>query len=354
MTFLFIGLDSFDDRLCEEFNVNEKLEDTPVRFKRLEQNLPDIISKQGQDKLNTGHWTFYVWPAIASGQTLTPEMRQEHPSPSEVEYPLKLKYLQHAPKSILQWVRNRLKGRPRYKSFVWDDFENVKIINFPMHLPEYNENAELVRDDAISRDYGPEELELLKAEINSALERNFDAIFVVTRAVDCVCHGATHPGNYDSEDVDEWFTSSIGKDFNEVHENGMDIEDFADNNAELDDCVDSPVELKQQILDHVGDSYDEAVELLKAVNWEQVDDHVVVSDHGFQALGAGSVNAHGRGAVLSCSFGYWRKMSEFIDNWRPALLEAVKENNKDEEGEEFKEENQDEKIKQELEALGYT
>lgn len=357
MTFLFLGLDGFDYRLCEEYEFNDKIEDTPVQFNKMVQNLPNVISEKGEGDLNTGHWTFYVWGAIASGQVLTPEMRQEHPHRNNVEYPLKLKYLCHAPKSLLRYVKGRLKRRPRYKSFAWDDFKNVKVINYPIHLPEYNQNSELMRDDATSRDYGPLELDLLKTEINNALRKNYDAIFVVTRMVDCICHGATSPYNYGSEDFDEWFQQNTGQSFEDFHESGMDIRDFAEREGELDvedDHRMTAVEMKQQVLDHVEESYDKAAELLNAVNWEQVDEHVVVSDHGFDSLGAGSVNAHGRNGVISCSFGYWRKMSGFIRNWREALENKMQKTDYDKQGEEFEgDKSEEEKIKEELEALGY-
>lgn len=357
MTFVFIGIDGLDYNLWNEFGLEDELgDDCPVQFRKLEQNLPDVISEQGQGKLNTGHWTFYVWPAIASGQVLTPEMRQEHPSPNNVEYPLKKKYLRHAPRSLLRYVSGRLRRRPRYKSFVWDSFENVKVVNYPLHLPEYNENAELFRDDAMSRDYGPKELELLQAEINNAVRENYDAVFVVTRIVDTKCHGATHPANFGGkESVDEWFESSLDKSFEEIHENGMDVNKLAEN-MEIDidpETRQDSIQIKQEILDHVETSYREVVKLLSAVNWESVDNHVVVSDHGFDALGAGSVNAHGRNAVLSCSFGYWRKMSAFIESWRPALMEAVEQTGEDEEQVFEGGKSEDDKIKEELEALGY-
>lgn len=353
MSFLFLGLDSFDFNLANEYDFEEKLdEDVPVTFTRLEQNLPDVISEKGQGRLNTGHWTFYVWPAIASGQIETPAMEQEHPLPSEVEYPLKPSYYLKHPKSILKFIRNRLDRRPRYKSFAFDDFENVKVINFPMSLPEYNRNADLVRDDAMSRDYGPMELDLLKTEINNALKENYDAIFVVTRKVDCICHGATHPGNFGEDSLDSWFENAVGKSFEEMHQGGMDVRDFADE-MELDsDNPEDALKIKQAILDHVEESYDEAADVINSINWDEVDEHMVISDHGFDSLGAGSVNAHGRNAVLSCSFGYWRKISGLIPNWRTALQNKLDE--KDSTNEEFEDKSQDEKVKEKLEALGYT
>lgn len=353
MTFLFLGLDGLDFNLCQEYGFEEKLnEDVPVNLQRLKQNLPDVISEKGEGKLNTGHWTFYVWPAIASGQIETPAMEQEHPLPSEIEYPLKLRYYLKHPKAALKFLRNRLERRPRYKSFAFDDFKNVKVINFPMSLPEYNRNAELVRDDAMSRDYGPMELDLLKTEINNALRDNYDAIFVVTRNTDCVCHGATHPGNYGEESIDDWFKEEVGKDFEEMHESGMDVRDFMED-MELDpENPEDAVKIKQAILDHVEDSYDDMADLVNSINWEDVDEHMVISDHGFDSLGAGSVNAHGRNAILSCSFGYWRKMSGLIPNWRKALQNKLDE--KDQEDEEFQGKSKEEKVKENLEKLGYT
>lgn len=352
MTFVFIGLDGFDYNIASDCNFNEEIKDTPVHLQKLRQDLPDVISEKGNGKDPTGHWTFYVWPAIASGQIQTPEMRQNHPSPSNVEYPLKWRYYRDNVKALKRYVSGRLKRRARYKSFVFDDFENVKVINYPLHLPEYNRNADLIRNDAISRDYGPLEMKVLATEINEAIKQNYDAVFVVTRKIDCHCHGATSPANYGSEDVDEWFNDSIGKSFDEVHESGMDIESFAEEDGELD-ISDShekeALELKKQILDHVENEYQEAADLIKAVNWDGVDEHMVISDHGFQSLGAGSVKAHGRDAVLSCSFGYWRKISGLIPNWREALENAVEEND----SESFEGKSTEEKVKEDLEKLGY-
>lgn len=341
-----------DYNLAQEYGFADKLDDdVPVNLTRLEQNLPDVISSKGEGRLNTGHWTFYVWPAILSGQIQTPAMQQEHPMPTEVEYPLKTSYYLKHPKALLKFVKNRLKRRPRYKSFAFDDFENVKVINYPMSLPEYNRNADLIRDDAMSRDYGPFELKLLRTEINNALRQNYDAVFVVTRMVDCVCHGATHPGNFDAETVDEWFEQEAGQSFEDMHEGGMDITEFAER-LEIDSSNgESAVQMKQAILDHVESSYDEVAELFNGINWDEVDEHMVISDHGFDSLGAGSVNAHGRNAVLSSTFGYWRKMSGLILNWRDALQNKL--DDKQDGGEEFEEKSQEEKVKEDLEKLGY-
>lgn len=350
MTFLFLGLDGLDFDLAQEYNFNDKIRDTPVNVGRLDQDLPETMSEKGEDKNNTGHWTFYVWGALASGQLSTPEFRQEHPLPSDVEWPLKKKYLKKYPSSFKRYVKGRLIRRPRFKSFAWDEFDTVKVINYPVSIPEYCENCELVKDDAISREYKDLELNILKREINHAINKDYDAVFAVTRRVDCICHGATSPGNFGADDADEMFTDLADAGFEEVHESGTPWQEFVENDMETDNSEDQRMrvkDLKQAVLDHVESSYDEAAGLVNGINWDGVSEHVVISDHGFGKLGAGSVNAHSRNAVLSCSFGRYRKMSQFIQSWRNDLPENL-------ETEEAVEESTEEKVKEQLEALGYT
>jgi len=310
------------------------------------------MSEKGQEEALFGHWTFYIWGAIASGQLRTPQMRQEHPLPKDVEYPLKLSYIKQYPKSVLNWVKGRLKRRPRFKDMVFDRFENVKVINYPLSLPEYNKNAALFKDNATSRDYGDKELEMLAAEVNDAIQKNYDAVFVVTRAVDCICHGATAPGNFEAESYDEMMENVIGKGFDEWHENGMDAQDYIQKREVEtgDEQAQDKEELVDTVLNHVETSYSKLEQFVRSLEWEGVNNHVVVSDHGFDKLGAGSVKAHGRHAVLSSDFCSYRKMSDFILNWRSDLEKAVEEN----ESEEFEGDSTEEKVKQQLEKLGYT
>lgn len=350
MTFLFLGLDGLDFDLAQEYEFNSKVSDTPVHLGRLDQDLPETMSEKGNDRNNTGHWTFYVWGAMASGQLKTPEFRQEHPLPSDVEWPLKKKYLKKFPTSFKRYLKGRLTGRPRFKSFAWDEFDSVKVVNFPVCIPEYCENTEVVKDDAISRDYNDLEFNVLLREINHAINNDYDAVFAVTRRVDCICHGATSPGNFGADEEDEMFVDLADAGFEEVHESGTPWQEFVENDMETDNTEsqrERAEKLKQAVLDHVQTSYDEAAGLVNGIDWEGVSDHVVISDHGFGKLGAGSVNAHSRNAVLSCSFARYRQMSQFIQKWRDDLPEDV-------EVSESQESSTEEKVKEQLEALGYT
>jgi hypothetical protein len=350
LTFLFLGLDGLDFDLVQEYDFGEKVDGTPVSFSRLDQNLPEAMSQQGNDRNNTGHWTFYVWGAMASGQLQTPEFRQEHPLPGEVEWPLNKKYVQRFPSSFTRYLKGRLKGRERYKSFAWDEFDSVKVVNFPVCIPEYCENCEIMRRDAISRDYENLEFQVLQKEINHAIENDYDAVFAVTRRVDCICHGATSPGNFGAEDEDKMFRGLADVSFEEVHESGTAWTEFVENDMQKNNSEEQrrrAEEIKDAVLAHVEQSYDEAAALVNGINWEGVSEHVVVSDHGFGKLGAGSVNAHSRNAVLSCSFGRYRRMSQFIENWRSDLPGDLETG-------EAHEQTEEEKVKEQLEALGYT
>lgn len=355
MTFLFLGLDGLDYEFVERFDCFDFSDDKniPIEFEHLDQNLKEVQGEKGEQEALYGHWTFYVWGAIASGQLETPQMRQEHPLPENVEFPLKLDYISENRKSVWNWFKGRLKRRPRFKSFVFDEFENVKVINFPLSLPEYTRNTALFKDDATSRDYGSKELEMLAAEINDALDKNFDAVFAVTRNVDCVCHGATSPGNFGSSDYDELMQSVVGKGFDEWHEHGMDASEYMTERqvSEADGNKDGKDALIDAVTDHVERTYRKNEEFVRSLNWEDVDNHVVVSDHGFDKLGAGSVKAHGRHAVLSSDFCRYRKMSNFVLNWRNDLREAVE--SVDDSDQVFEGQSQEEKVKEELEKLGY-
>lgn len=353
MTFLFLGLDAMDHELVERFDVIQNNENIPFELSHLEQDMRDRFQDREDVKDSVGHWTFYLWPAIASGQIETPEMRTEHPLPDETEWPLKWKYLKKFPKSFLRYAKGRLTGRPRYKSFVWDEFENVKVINFPVSMPEYNENADLIRDDAISRNYGPKELDLLRTEINTALAQNYDAIFVVTRFIDTTKHGATQPSNYGAQDHDEWFEDVVGRDFESVHEEGVEAEDFIDEEKDTEEEFQErgdASEVAQSVMDHVREAYENVETMVENIMWDEVDEYVVISDHGFQMLGAGSVNAHSRHAVLASSLGEVPKMSQWIQVWRERLEDKLKD---DQDEEKFKGRSQEEEVKEKLEALGY-
>lgn len=350
MTFLFLGLDGLDFDLATEYDWNSKVSDTPVDLHRLNQDLPTVMSERASDENNTGHWTFYVWGAMASGQLETPEFRQEHPLPSEVEWPLSKKYVQRFRGSFKRYLKGRVKQRPWFQSFAWDEFDSVKVVNFPVCIPEYCENCEIVRRDAISRDYADLELNVLQREINHAIENDYDAVFAVTRRVDCICHGATAPGNFGASDEGEMFEGIAGAGFEEVHENGTPWSEFVEADMECDnsELQESRAEkIKQAVLDHVQQSYDEAAGLVNGINWDGVSEHVVISDHGFGKLGAGSVNAHSRNAVLSCSFNRYRRMSQFIQEWRGDLPDEM-------ETETAQDSTTEEKVKEQLEALGYT
>lgn len=342
MTFLFLGLDGMDFELMEEFDFEAP---EPVNLSKMKQDLPEVIAENGSSFDNDGWWTFYVWGAIARGNIQTPEMRQEHPTRSEVRYPHSEDYFYGEPS---QDDETFLMDDPAY--FAWDFFENVKVINYPIHLPEYCRNCKLFRKDATSRDYGPTELQLLKAEINTALQQNYEAVFAVTRVIDCNCHGATMPSNHGSDSVDDWFENRVGKDFEEMHDEGINPSDF--DRYESGDGSERPaVKIKQDILDHVQESYDGVENFLKAIDWSEVTDHVVISDHGFDKPGAGSVNAHGPYSVFSSSLGSWDKMSGFIMNWRQVLEQKFEER---EDKEEFEgDKSEEEKVKDRLEKLGY-
>lgn len=353
MTFLFLGLDAMDYEYVERFDVIQENQEIPFKLRELDQDLRDVFQERDDVKDSVGHWTFYVWPSIASGQIETPEMRTEHPLPDETEWPLKLKYLKKFPKSFIRYAKGRLKGRPRYKSFAWDDFENVKVINYPVAMPEYNENADLIRDDAISRNYGPKELDLLRTEINTALAQNYDAIFVVTRFIDTTKHGATQPGNLGHQSHDEWFQDVVGRDFDSVHEDGVKAEDFLDEDGEASEEFQErgdATDIAQTVMDHVRKAYEDVEVMLENIMWDEVGEYVVMSDHGFQMLGAGSVNAHSRHAVLASSLGHVPKMSQWIPVWRKRLEDKLKD---DQDEEEFKGRSQEDEVKEKMEALGY-
>lgn len=386
MTFLFLGIDGLDHQLCRRFGTFDDV-DAPIQIRELDQDLPEAVSQRGDARNNDGHWTFYVWGAIASGQVETPEIRQTHPLRDEVEYPLKWRYIRYAPRSLLRYLEGRLPlgwtdrirdaapdrlwrllpdrltgfvdglgpRRPRYGSFAWDDFDTVKVINYPIHLPEYCRNCNLVRDDAISRDYGPQEPQLLAAEINDALQKGYDAVFAVTRFVDCICHGATHPDNYGADDMDDWMRQSGGVSFDELHGMGADVDEPWKRIEDLDvpaERQEAKREITEQVFGHVEDTYESAAELVENVRWWDVDEHVLVSDHGFDKLGAGDVNAHGRSAVLSCSFGYWPTMTRFVEGWREALHRKLWEDPSGSGGEAV-EASEEERVKERLADLGY-
>lgn len=350
MTLVFLGLDGLDYELVQRFDAFDFSddEDIPVELHELEQDMPKYISEVGEAWNNVGWWTFYLWGAIASGQIRTPEMRTEHPLPGEVEYPLKWRYIKKNPGFLKRWLLGRVKQRPRYRSFAWEDFENVKVINYPLCLPEYCEECDLFRDDASSRDYSQAELRLLAAEINTAIEQGYDAVFAVTRIADTVCHGATHHDNFNEESQKAWVESVVGQSFEEWHESGMNFEEYLDE-GEVDsdeEREEKKQEIVEEVLEHVSDTYESLEALVRSINWEGVEEHVIVSDHGFDRLGAGSVKSHSPHAVLSCSFGRWRKMSQFIENWREELPMDIGE-------EEYEEKDTEEKVKKRLEDLGY-
>lgn len=71
----------------------------------------------------------------------------------------------------------------------------------------------------------------------------------------------------------------------------------------------------------------------RLVNQPEVDEYVVVSDHGFKEIGMDGINAHSRRATLASSCCDYETMSGFIEGWIDDIAPAVKQ--------------------QQLEALGY-
>jgi len=313
--FLFLGLDSCDLKLAKEF---EHFEDLPFDLKPLEQDIPQVISKRGQKMEYTGWWTFYIWGAILSGQIMTPEMEQKHPTPNDVEFP-------DWKKNTKVWLKNRLKRKPRYDSFAWEDFDRVKIINYPIHLPEARKNCAFFSDKSnkTSREYNSE-LEMMKMEINEAILHDYDACFVATRFLDCMSHSASHPKNHGHENLDSWVKESIDMSFEEFHGEGAEFDKLtpSDNLQDLEK-KESSDKMANEIINHVSHSYEFLAEILKQIYWSKIDNYMVVSDHGFNFLGSGSVRAHSERAVFDSNFCDFRVMSNLIRHWRSDLLEQV-------------------------------
>lgn len=80
---------------------------------------------------------------------------------------------------------------------------------------------------------------------------------------------------------------------------------------------------------HEPEMYDEFYgrfqAFLEGLNWDAVDDYVIVSDHGFDHPGEKGLGAHGRGAVLASSFCSYNTMTGFVEGWLDDLAEVVME-----------------------------
>lgn len=327
MTFLFLGLDGMDYELAEEFDqLHRDDEDIPVELQRLEQDMPEYLAddQDGFDPL--GWWTFYLWGAIASGKLETPMMEIEHFSPDDLDY--------------------------KSGVFPWEDPDlDVKVINWPICLPEFNYRAEYFRDDRVSTDYDRIETHMLRKEINHAVEEGFDAVFACTRIVDTSQHAATRPENYNAESHEQMVQGFAGRSFDDL----LNLLPTAHDIVEADQLPGNDArQVKENLVDAVFDwvagLYQELDRsLLQRINWDGVDDHILVSDHGFDRLGAGDVRSHGRNAVISSSIGDWGKMSEFIPGWRREFDELMAE--KADTG--TVDRDRDAEIRQRLADLGY-
>ncbi|MDY6769780.1 MAG: hypothetical protein SVU88_02295 [Candidatus Nanohaloarchaea archaeon] len=328
MTFLFLGMDGMDHELADHFGVTHADDDHPVHLKRLEQDMPEHLADEPGERRDVGWWTFYLWGAIAAGRIDTPHMEIEHPSPDDLKYPDKEGY------------------------FAWDAVDgDVRVVNWPISLPEYQEDCGYFRGDRISTDYDQLEPFLLLMEINKAIERNYDAVFAATRIVDTHQHAATEPGNYNAQGYDHFAEGFTGHGFEELHEIMVDATEWAaDPDAEQPaEAVEARESIIDAVLNWLEGVYTQADDIIKGVNWEGVEDHVIVSDHGFDRLGAGDVKSHGPAAVISSSLGEWENMSEFIPGWRGEALERIEAHDPGE----TVEVDQEEEIQRRLRELGY-
>lgn len=338
MTFVFLGLDGMDYELCQEFDVNfDDRKDIPVDLKHLDQDMPQVLGEDGEFE-DLGWWTFYLWGAMAIGEIETPQMEITHPLPKDLSYPHPLEYFHY----------DNDPPREMDDYFAWDMFDKVRVVNYPISLPEYCRDTYLVKGDAVGTDYDQVEPHMIVTEINDAIRKGYDAVFVVTRLIDTRCHAATEPVNYNAEDNDHLLEAFTGKNFEDIQELGVDVAEVSEQSTVPEEAENLKQDFTDAILEWVGGVYQEAENIIRAINWEEVDNHVIISDHGFDRLGAGNVRSHGPHAVLSSDFLEYDKMSEFIQSWRKDLAENVEFSK-----EEFEDVSKEEEVKKKLADLGY-
>ena len=99
-------------------------------------------------------------------------------------------------------------------------------------------------------------------------------------------------------------------------------------------CVTRMPDILQHKLPQDWDHYFDEF-LRQAAYWcDRADDHLLVSDHGFDDLGTDGLDAHSRQAIFSSSFCSYDSMTEFCEGWHDDLDAVLRD--------------------QHLEDLGYT